>query len=131
MALPASETIGDSQSRAIKGGRLRERLDQPRVAPRHSSGISRPAGRLVRPESTTTAVHEKTATPNLGKPTKRPYGFDILHRDRANDASASSLESAGSSSPGLVTERIQAFHKPFQQGGSGASTALSANLSRP
>jgi len=93
-------------------------------------GISRPAGRLVRPESTTTAVHEKTATPNSGKPTKRPYGFDILHRDRANDASASSLESAGSSSPGLVTEQIQAFHKPFQQGGSGTSRPLNANLSR-
>jgi len=31
-------------------------------------GISRLAGRLVRPESTTTAVHEKTATPNSASP---------------------------------------------------------------
>src|SRR6266403_482558 len=93
-------------------------------------GIFQPVDRSVLPESATTPVHKLTATPNLGKPTKRPYSFDTLHRDRANDGILSSLQSAGPASPGLVTEKIQAFHEPFQQGDSGTITALNANSSR-
>jgi hypothetical protein len=93
-------------------------------------GTSRPAGRLVLPESTTTTLHEQTARTNLGKPTKRPSGFNTLHRDHANDASVPSPESAGPASPGPVSEQIQAFHKPFLQGGSGTSTALNPNSRR-
>jgi hypothetical protein len=120
---PATPRVGSLQE-GVSGASGSEAGNSPLF------GISQPAGRLVWPESTTITVHKQTAPHNLGKPTKRPYGFDILHRDGANDASVPSPESAGPASPGLVSEQIQAFHKPFLQGGSGTSTALNSNSRR-